>query len=114
MYYIKLNENEEESIIYYCRNCGNTDTNSLNLGKCILKETINKNDNKNTIINNYTKYDPTLPRINYIKCPNDNCETNKDKFDIKDREIIYIRYNNIDMKYMYLCSHCDYVWKTEK
>ena len=31
----------------------------------------------------------------------------------KPREIIYIRYDDTNMKYVYLCSTCDIVWKTE-
>ena len=114
MYYIKLEEENCNNIIYYCRNCGNSDNNLLDTGKCILKENITKNENKYNInINKYTKLDNTLPRINYIKCPNEACESNKDGFN-KEREIIFIRYDNTNMKYLYLCSHCDYSWLTEK
>ena len=66
------------------------------------------------VINKYTKFDRTLPRINYIKCPNSSCITNNSDFDSNTKEIIYIRYDNISMKYLYLCSHCDTSWKTEK
>ena len=62
----------------------------------------------NHIINKYTKYDPTLPRINNILCPNPDCETNKGD---KEREIIYIRYDDINMKYVYLCYECNTVWR---
>jgi aspartate carbamoyltransferase regulatory subunit len=62
------------------------------------------------IINKYTKMDPTLPRINNILCPNAECKTNTEDV---PREIIYIRYDNVNMKYVYLCSECDVVWKTE-
>ena len=36
--------------------------------------------------------DVTLPRINYIKCPNVECLSNKLDFDTNKREIIYKRY----------------------
>jgi aspartate carbamoyltransferase regulatory subunit len=63
------------------------------------------------IINKYTKLDPALPRVTNVLCPNDNCPTNnKDE----EREIIYIRYDNLNMKYVYLCATCDTVWKTEE
>ena len=114
MYYIKLDDEDNNKIVYYCRNCGNNN-NELMDGKCILKENITKSDNKYSIyINKYTKLDNTLPRINYIKCPNDKCMSNSAEFDTKNREIIYIRYDDINMKYMYLCSHCDITWNTEK
>ena len=67
-------------------------------------------DNTSHIINKYTKLDPTLPRISTILCPNPNCRTNTDDM---SKEIIYIRYDDANMKYVYLCSTCDTVWKTE-
>ncbi len=112
MYYIKLENNDCSKLLYYCRNCGNEED-SLTNEKCIIKENISKEQDKFDIyINRFTKLDITLPRINYIKCPNETCLSNKDDFDIKNREIIYIRYDDINMKYLYLCSHCDYSWKT--
>ena len=118
MYYIKLEEDNCNKIIYYCRNCGNSDNNLLNMGKCVLKENISNsntsNNISNVIINKYTKLDRTLPRINYIKCPNEVCTSNVSDFDVMNREILYIRYDHVNMKYIYLCSHCDYTWNTEK
>ena len=63
------------------------------------------------IINKYTKLDPTLPRINKILCPNPDCLTNTKE---EPREIIYLRYDDSNIKYVYLCSTCDTVWKTEE
>ena len=115
MYYIKIDNDNCDKILYYCRNCGNSNNELMQDGKCILKENITL-DNKynNIIINKYTKLDNTLPRINYIKCPNEKCQSNTSDFDVNNREIIYIRYDHINMKYMYLCSHCDFTWNTEK
>tara|TARA_Y100000741_G_scaffold365120_1_gene359287 strand:- start:1550 stop:1897 length:348 start_codon:yes stop_codon:yes gene_type:complete len=115
MYYIKLEDDDCNKISYYCRNCGDSNNELMEESKCILKENITRNENKfNISINKYTKLDNTLPRINYIKCPNENCDSNTEKFDVTNREIIYIRYDHINMKYMYLCSHCDFIWNTEK
>lgn len=115
MYYIKIESEDNNKLIYYCRKCGNEDKN-INTTKSIIKEIINENgtNNINSFVNKYTKYDNTLPRINYIKCPNSVCLSNKESFDSDTKEIIYIRYDNINMKYLYLCSHCDFTWTTEK
>jgi rubrerythrin len=153
-------------------------------------------------VNEYTKYDPTLPRINSIKCPNQECESNTmsggggsgsgtgadaGKIKIKKaattkslkkyvdsanksaaeamesakesekilkaieeeeaaeaqeeaqaqakktssslaenevvnysndatkskREVMYIRYDDINMKYVYVCVYCNTTWKTD-
>jgi DNA-directed RNA polymerase subunit M/transcription elongation factor TFIIS len=113
MYYIKLENEDCDKIVYYCRNCGTTDDALVNVNKCILRENINVSEDKfNIHINKYTKLDITLPRINYIKCPNELCQTNESGFDSKKKEIIFMRYDDTRMKYLYLCSHCDFIWKT--
>jgi aspartate carbamoyltransferase regulatory subunit len=65
----------------------------------------------NHIINPYTKLDPTLPRIYNMKCPNGDCKTNKESND-KPTEVIYLRYDNDNLKYLYICVECDTTWKT--
>lgn len=111
MYYIKIDEKNPNKLIYYCRKCGNENELFDSDNVTILNTNIKKSEDSFThIINKYTKLDPTLPRTDKVLCPNKDCETNKDKNE--KREIIYIRYNDIEMKYVYLCSSCDTVWKT--
>jgi aspartate carbamoyltransferase regulatory subunit len=61
------------------------------------------------------KLDPTLPRIYTVKCPNDACKTNaSDESDAKTpTEVIYIRYDDANLKYLYICTTCDHVWRTD-
>jgi DNA-directed RNA polymerase subunit M/transcription elongation factor TFIIS len=111
MYYIKIDEKNTNKLIYYCRKCGNENDLFNTDNVTILNTNIKKSEDSFThIINKYTKLDPTLPRTDKVLCPNKDCETNSDK--VMKREIIYIRYNDIEMKYVYLCSTCDTVWKT--
>jgi DNA-directed RNA polymerase subunit M/transcription elongation factor TFIIS len=125
MYYIQVSAEDENTLVYYCRNCGNEDNNLTKENICVSKTQLKRNEQKyNHIINEYTKLDPTLPRINTIKCPNSECSSNhgNDSADvdlggtnnISDREVIYIRYDDINKLYIYLCAKCDTVWKTEK
>jgi DNA-directed RNA polymerase subunit M/transcription elongation factor TFIIS len=115
MYYIKLMESEKKQLIYYCRKCGNED-NSLDETSIIVSKTnLKKNKQQYShIINKYTKLDPTLPRIHNLDCPNDSCLSNNSDDDKVEKEIIYIRYDNENMKYIYLCGICDKVWQLEK
>ena len=65
----------------------------------------------NHIVNKYTKHDPTLPRIHGVKCPNELCDTNTKN---SKPEIIYMRYNDNEMKYLYICATCDKIWQTDE
>ena len=110
MYYIRINSDDPNSLVYYCRQCGNEDKSIGVDNVCVSKIQIKKSEQSfNHIINKYTKLDPTLPRINNVLCPNPDCATNTKN---DPREIIYIRYDDTNMKYIYLCSTCDTVWNT--
>jgi len=112
MYYIRINADDSNKLIYYCRKCGNEDTTITSSNICVSKTQIKKTEQSfNHIINKYTKFDPTLPRINNILCPNADCPTNTKN---KEREIIYIRYDEVNMKYVYLCSDCDSIWQIKE
>lgn len=112
MYYIRINSDDPNKLVYYCRNCGNEDKSLAIENVCVSKTQIKKDEQSFTyIINKFTKLDPTLPRINTILCPNPDCATNTND---ETREIIYIRYDDVNMKYIYLCSTCDTVWKTNE
>lgn len=134
LYYIKISEEDENSLTYYCRKCGNEDetivSNLENI--CVSKsQKIDSDGSYEHIVNSFTKFDPTLPRIYNIKCINESCITNnpkKEKKIIKDQEeskkdnegdesdntaeIIYLRYDDKNMKFVYICTHCDTVWKS--
>ena len=73
------------------------------------------------VINEYTHLDPTLPRVKFnMDCPNPECDSNKkadseskdpnDNQTKKCKEIIYLRYDDKNMKFIYLCAHCDTTW----
>ena len=113
MYYIRINADDPNKLVNYCRKCGNEDTTlAVAQNVCVSKTQIKKSEQSfNHIINKYTKFDPTLPRINNILCPNSDCATNTDG---KEREIIYIRYDDVNMKYVYLCSECDTAWQIKE
>ena len=53
-----------------------------------------------------------------MKCPNADCKSNEKSPESKDEnddaspkpEIIYLRYDDKKMKFIYLCAHCDTTW----
>jgi DNA-directed RNA polymerase subunit M/transcription elongation factor TFIIS len=111
MYYIYLNGDNTNKLVYYCRKCGHSDSNIGVDSMVVSSIQVKKSSQQfNHIINKYTKYDPTLPRKNNILCPNAECSTNTEN---EPREIIYIRYDENNMKYVYLCATCDTTWTTQ-
>ncbi len=111
MYYISIDPSNANKLMYYCRNCGTKDYSISAQDVTVSHVQLKKSEQEfSHIINKYTKLDPTLPRVSNILCPNADCNTNRED---EPREIIYIRYDDKNMKYVYLCSTCDTVWKTE-
>ena len=124
MFYLRLIKDEEtddDLLIYYCRNCGHEDKSlSTNMNNLYVSKTdIEVTASYKNKINKYTKLDPTLPRINTIDCPNSECACNKmieskdGSYPEQEKEILYIRYDDKNMKYVYLCAICDTVWETK-
>lgn len=112
MYYIRISTDDENKLIYYCRNCGHEDTELTKDNICVSKTQLKRSEQKyNHIINEYTKQDPTLPRIYNMNCPNAVCKTNTEENE--KPEILYIRYDENNLKYIYMCSTCDTTWKTD-
>jgi DNA-directed RNA polymerase subunit M/transcription elongation factor TFIIS len=130
MYYISVTP--ENELQYYCRNCGNVDDTIASENICVSKVNMKKTTTTQSfahVVNKYTKLDLTLPRIRTIRCPNDECSSNKSRSGAGSgagggvsadttgpaaNEIIYLRYDDTNLKYIYLCTKCDKVWNTEQ
>jgi DNA-directed RNA polymerase subunit M/transcription elongation factor TFIIS len=102
-----LYENEESKQLYLgCKTCGNQQENHQNYiyddqMSIDLSETISQNK--------HLKEDITLPTIKdnpNIKCPNVDCDSHKQK----TSNILYLKYDKQNMKYMYLCKDCQQTW----
>jgi len=112
MYYIGVNVDDPNKLTYYCRNCRHKDETITEEGVCVLNTQFKKGEQKfNHVINQYTKLDPTLPRIYNLKCPNPECKNTKED---KTTEVIYVRYDDSNLKYLYICTECDTTWKTNE
>lgn len=121
MYYISVTP--ENELQYYCRNCGNIDNTVASENICVSKMNMKHsttNQSFSQVVNKYTKLDPTLPRIHTMRCPNDECPSNAGSGggggarNKPKSEIIYVRYDDTNLKYVYLCAKCDKVWNTEQ
>lgn len=118
MYYIRLSGENKDKLTYYCRKCGheNDELVSLEENICISRTDIKESKSSyDHIINKYTKLDPTLPHIFNMNCPNTACPSNESgegKDNGVKSDIIYLRYDDANMKFVYICSHCNTVWKS--
>ena len=106
MLYIKTEDNR---LFNHCKNCSNSvEIDSNNKSIPIIENNYEEeNINYHTFINPYIKHDPTLPRVNNIVCPNVKCTKKKNE----DNEVIFIKYDNENMKYLYYCLYCEKFWK---
>ena len=105
--------NKSQSLEYFCRNCGYTEEKSNTTSKCVYK---NEYDLQKIYIQDknikYICDDPAIPRVNNITCPNKDCISHKDDSGLGN-DVRYLKINEEDMKYLYLCCHCEYKWTNE-
>lgn len=98
MYYITV---EEDKLIYYCRYCNHKEVGTSEATRVIDNKLSNNVEIHKMYMNKDIIHDPTLPRVNNIdckyKCP-------------KGSEIIYVKYDNTNMKYIYFCTVCEKFW----
>lgn len=72
-----------------------------------LRETTS--DGYKVLLNEFTRYDPTLPHVQNIKCPNEACASNTGE---KQRDVIYMKYDPTNLKYLYICNVCNQHWRS--
>tara|TARA_B100000073_G_scaffold342156_1_gene344778 strand:- start:600 stop:965 length:366 start_codon:yes stop_codon:yes gene_type:complete len=104
-------DEEKQKLYLGCKSCGKRV--EYEETKCIynneyeinLSETINQNQ--------YLEHDITLPSIHNnqnIQCPNSECISVKEK---KPSDVMYIKYEQESMKYIYICKYCKQSWTNE-
>jgi DNA-directed RNA polymerase subunit M/transcription elongation factor TFIIS len=110
MLYVKTNEKKE--LVKYCKHCSFEKKETINTAIRISQTIYSEDDllyNQN--INEYLRFDPTLRRIKdpHINCPNKDCTSEPD-----NNQVIYIKYDSKNMKYLYVCETCGETWKQHK
>ncbi len=113
MYYLTLNPRELNTIRYYCRKCNHEELHVDGSRAGVLQVQARNDDFAiQHLVNPFTRLDPTLPRVNNIPCPSAACASNASS-DAAPREVIYLRFDDGNMKYVYLCTVCEHVWKMD-
>lgn len=92
-----------------CRVCGYQEEEKT--GGVILEIDLQEKTSEGykVLLNEFTKFDPTLPHVSNIICRNGMCRSRT--AGVKS-DVIYIKYDAINMKYLYICTVCDAQWKS--
>jgi DNA-directed RNA polymerase subunit M/transcription elongation factor TFIIS len=106
----KSSNKVEKTLRRICRNCGyqHQDQQGGLILEIDLKE--KTSEGYKILMNEFTKNDPTLPHVSTIKCPFPGCETNTSA---KQKDVIYLKYDAINMKFLYICNVCDAQWRSK-
>ena len=106
MMYISLTKDKKMS--YECKNCNNITIEDTQDSVCVLDNNyIDDEANYKQYLTKYLKYDNTLPRVTNIKCANEKCHNHT-------KEVIIVKYDFTNMKYLYHCEYCGEFWRIEK
>lgn len=103
--YLYIDLDEERNLLRYCKNCGHKTVEKKEDGSVLVIDD-NKIDNTtrfSQFLNKHIKHDPTLPRVNNIPCKNPSCTKKPEE----ENEVIYLKYDFVNMKYLYYCCKCD-------
>ena len=107
VYIMRLQPNG--TLFWECLTCGKTEEQKKG---CLLMETLvqeRSSEGYKILLNEFTRQDPTLPHVRNIKCPNEMCESNTGSV---EKDVIYIKYDPVNMKYMYICNICSESWRS--
>ena len=102
-----INVDDDKSLLYYCKSCGHKEATKDKHSICIIDDVkIDDSIKYAQYINPYLKHDPCLPRVKNIVCPNPKCTRPEGQ----ENEVIYIKYDNVNMKFLYTCVYCNNFW----
>lgn len=108
-YYLYLDQ-EEKTLRRVCRNCGFQEEEKQ--GGLVLEIDLKEKTSEGykILMNEFTQEDPTLPHVSTIKCPNMGCDTNTSGV---EKDVIYLKYNPVNMKFLYICNVCNTQWRSK-
>jgi hypothetical protein len=104
-----MSDDKQTYLSRLCRNCGfeQKDTEGGMVTETHLQQ--RANEGYKILLNKFTKQDPTLPHVKTIKCPSETCPTNTGS---TEKDVIYIKYDPVNLKYLYICNVCDFQWRS--
>lgn len=92
-----------------CRNCGYTENEESGGLITELKLQEKVAEGYKVLLNEFTRLDPTLPHVDNIHCKNAECASNTGA---AKPDVIYIKYDALNMKFLYICNVCGEQWRS--
>jgi DNA-directed RNA polymerase subunit M/transcription elongation factor TFIIS len=101
-----------------CRFCGyiEADMKGGLVNETIVQE--RASEGYKILLNEFTRQDPTLPHANTLPCPNTTGDPSTGKAICPThtsgtpRDVIVIKYDAQNMKYLYICNVCGEQWRS--
>jgi len=103
---------ESLDLFRVCRKCGHKEKDTK--GGLVTEMMIQQQsaEGYKILLNEFTRKDPRLPHIRKnITCPNVGCDSNKGG---KDPDVIYIKYDAVNLLYLYICDICGEKWHSRE
>jgi len=101
-------DGEDHELWRNCRKCGFKEKD--NKGGLVMEMMIQERsaEGYKILLNEFTRKDPRLPHIRKnIACPNVACDSNRGGH---DPDVIYIKYDVVNLMYLYICDICGEQW----
>ncbi len=105
-------DEEEQTLLRLCKNCGYKQTQVKGglVSEIVLGE--RSAEGYKILLNEFTREDPRLPHIHgTIKCPDPTCPSNKQG---QESDIIYMKYDQVNLNFLYICYVCKYTWHSTR
>jgi hypothetical protein len=105
---------ETRNMAHYrlCRNCGYKEQDEKGglLSEILVQE--KSAEGYKILLNEHTRKDPRLPHLRgVIKCPNAGCASNTSG---QESDIIYLKYDSVNLMYLYICDICATEWRSRR
>lgn len=105
-------EDKDGNLVKYCKHCHvGKEMDARTSSAVKITESVYSEDDLlyKQYQNQYLRYDPTLPRVQDVPCPNSDCTGPKDQ----PPRVLYVKYHPIHMKYFYCCEYCGHTWRMD-
>ena len=109
--YLQVSE-EDSTLSRHCKCCGFSEKDEK--GGLVMEMMVQTRSDEafKILLNEFTWKDSRLPHIRgSMKCPQPTCDSNHGK---ATSDIMYIKYDAVNMLYLYHCSICEFNWTSSR